>query len=78
MRKLLEAIAAYIDDLFKCSPSFTKCKFNVKRCVKVLDSVGFIVHPDKSVFTPTKCMEYLSFTINSENMTISLSDVLKV
>ena len=74
LRKLLIAIAAYIDDLFTCSSSFKKCEFNVKRCVEVLDSLRFIVHPEKSVFVPTKCIEYLGFIINSENMTISLSD----
>ena len=74
LRKLLVATGAYIDDLFTCSPSFTTFKFNVKRCVKVLDSPGFIVHPEKSVFAPTKCMEYIGFIINSENMTISLSE----
>ena len=74
LRKLLIAIAAYIDDLFTCSSSFKKCEFNVKRCVEVLDSLRFIVHPEKSVSVPTKCIEYLGFIINSENMTISLSD----
>ena len=77
LRKLLIAIAAYIDDFFTCSSSFKKCEFNVKRCVEVLDSLGFIAHPEKSVFVPTKCIEYLGFIINSENMTISLSDIKK-
>ena len=60
LRKSLIAIAVYIDDLFTGSSSFKKCEFNVKRCAEVLDSLGFIVHPEKSVFVPTKCIEYLS------------------
>ena len=43
----------------------------------MLDSFGFIVHAEKSVFAPTKCMEYLGLIINSENMIKSLSDVKK-
>ena len=43
----------------------------------MLDSLGFIVHPEKSVFAPTKYMEYLGFIANSENMIRSLSDVKK-
>ena len=43
----------------------------------MLDSLGFIVHPEKSAFAPKKCMEYHTFIINSENMTISSSDVKK-
>ena len=72
MRKLLVAIAAYINDLSMSFPNFTKCEFNVKCCVKALDSLIFIVHT-----APTKCMEYLGFIHNSENMIISLSDVKK-
>ena len=65
LTKLLVAIAGYIDDFFTCSLSFTKCAFNVKRCVKVLGYLEFIVHPEKSVFATAKCMEYLGFKIHS-------------
>ena len=43
----------------------------------MLDSIGFIVHPEKSVFDPTKCMERYPCIKNYENMTKSMSDVKK-
>ena len=46
LRKLLVAIAAYFDNLFACSLSFKKCEVKVKWCVKMLDSLGFIMHPE--------------------------------
>ena len=52
--KILVTIAAYIDDLFTCSPSFTKCEFNVKPMVP--DSVEFVAHSGKLIFVPTKCI----------------------
>ena len=48
LRKLLVATAASNDNFFTYSPNFRKCEFT-KRCVKLLDSLGFIVYPEKSV-----------------------------
>ena len=70
-------IAAYITDLFTCSPSYVKCKQNIKCSFNLLESLGFIVHPEKSLFVPTRCIEYLGFVLNSQSMTNSLSDVKK-
>jgi len=66
-------ISGYIDDLITVANTFTKCFENVKECVHLLDSLGFVVHPDKSDFCPTQVIEYLGFIINSQTMTISLT-----
>ena len=52
------------------SLSFRKFEFNVTRRVKVLDSLGFIVHPENSDYARTKCLIYLGFVINSENIIV--------
>ena len=77
LHKRLINIAAYIDDLFTCSPSYVKCEQNIKCSINLLESLGFIIHPEKSLFVPTRCIEYLGFVLNSQSMTISLSDVKK-
>ena len=74
LHKRLINIAVYIDDLFTCSPSYVKCKQNVKCSINLLESLGFIIHP---LFVPRRCFEYLGFVLNSQSMTISLSDVKK-
>ena len=36
-------------------------------------SLGFVIHPSKSEFIPSKTIEYLGFVINTEDMTIRLT-----
>ena len=73
MRKLGTTISAYIDDLFLSAITREECHQKVLKCVEILDSLGFVVHPDKSQFSPSKEMEYLGFLINSETMTVKLT-----
>ena len=66
-------IAAYIDDLITLAYSFDVYFKNVWKCVKLLGNLGFVVHPEKSVFVPSQEIEYLGFIINSVTMTVSLT-----
>ena len=34
---------------------------HIKLIVTLLDSLGFVVHPDKSIFEPARLSEYLGF-----------------
>ena len=54
-----------------------KCEQNIKYSNTLLESLGFIIHPEESLFVPTRFIEYLGFVLNSQPMTISLSDVKK-
>ena len=38
-----------------------------------LNSLGFTVHPDKSVLNPTQEISFLGFLLNSQKMTVSLT-----
>ena len=38
------------------------------------DELGFIIHPEKSVFNPSQTITLLGFIINSVKMTITLTD----
>ena len=44
--------AGFIDDLITIGRSFVECERNIKLIVTVLDSLGFVVHPNKSIFIP--------------------------
>ncbi len=46
---------------------------NVIDTVKLLDALGFVPHPKKSVFIPTQTLVFLGFLLNSINMTVSLT-----
>ena len=41
--------------------------------VQVVDSLGFVAHPDKSTFIPSQRLEFLGFILNSVEMTIRLT-----
>ena len=41
--------------------------------MKLLGNLGFVVHPEKSVFAPSQEVEYLGFIINSVTMTVRLT-----
>ena len=64
---------AYLDDLLLISTTYTKCCMNVIETVKIFDSLGFVVHPDKSVFVPQQTTTFLGFNLNSETLTITLT-----
>ena len=46
----------------------------------MLDKLGFVIHPDKSAFLPKQIIVFLGFTINSVDMTVTLTDekILKI
>ena len=63
----------YIDDSFLVGNDYNECGSNVIVTVKLLDTLGFVPHPTKSVFIPTQILVYLGFLLNSINMTVSLT-----
>ena len=40
---------------------------------ELFDRLGFVVHPDKSVFVPTQEITILGFVINSRKMSVKLT-----
>ena len=68
-----DLITLFIDDLITLGRSFVKFERNIKLIVTLLDSLGFAVHPNKSIFVPARLTEYLGFVIDSQSMTISLT-----
>ena len=63
----------YIDDSFLLGNDYNECGSNVIDTVKLLDALGFVPHPKKSVFIPTQTLVFLGFLLNSINMTVSLT-----
>ena len=70
-------IAIYIDDLINIGLTFDECVENVITSIKLLNSVGFIIHLDKSIFLPKQEITFLGFNINSQKMEITLTDTKK-
>ena len=57
--------------------TYQECQQNIANTINLLDSLGFIIHPDKSKFIPSKEVTFLRFIINSETMTVKLTSEKK-
>merc|ERR1711893_522425 len=44
--------SAYLDDSALFGQTFQSCEENIQDTMKLLDSLGFTIHPEKSVLTP--------------------------
>lgn len=63
----------YIDDLFYLEDSYLECEEATLHAVQLFISLGFKIHPEKSVIIPTQVLEFLGFTLNSILMTVTLT-----
>lgn len=65
--------AVYVDDNVLFGKTFEDCRHNTNVTVCLLRSLGFTVHAEKSILTPTNEIKFLGFVLNSTNMTITLT-----
>ena len=65
--------SVFLDDSLLLAETRVSCLRNVMETVERLRSLGFIIHPDKSVFLPTKRIQYLGVILDSESMTVTLT-----
>ena len=72
LRKLGYMSTVYIDDSLLIGASREECEANVMATVGTLREMGFTIHPIKSVFKPTQIIQYIGFTLNSNNVTVTL------
>lgn len=65
--------SGYIDDSYLQGDTYQECLDNVVDTVKLFHSLGFVVHPEKSVFIPTQQITFLGFILDSKTMEIHLT-----
>ena len=64
---------AHIDDYYLQSQTYEQCVGNVIDTIVLFDSLGWVIHPRKSILTPTQKLVTLGFMINSISMAIRLT-----
>ena len=74
LRCLGHTVLAFIDDTLLQGDTEQDCLSAVMATCQVFDSLGFTVHPVKSVLQPTQKIEFLGFWLDSVNMMVSLTD----
>ena len=78
LRKLERVlVASYFDDLITIDCSYSACSNSIMKIIKLLSSLGLIVHPSKSALFSSQEIEYLGFIINSTNMKLTLTLIKK-
>ena len=70
LRSSGHTIVGYIDDTLLISQDEDDCHRAIADTTSLLDELGFIIHPKKSILTPTHEITFLGFTINSTTMTV--------
>ena len=66
-------IAGYLDDFILLNDTYEDCAVSVAEIILTFDKLGFVVHPQKSVFIPTQNLLFLGFVINSITVTLTLT-----
>ena len=67
-------ISSYIDDFFLINEAYQGCTETVNATVNLYDSLGFMIHPARSVFVPTQKLIFLGFLIDSVQMRVYLTN----
>ena len=67
----------YVDDSYLQGDTYQSCLANISDTIKSLRELGFVIHPDKSVLTPSQTFVFARFIISSKHMTLSLTDQKK-
>ena len=67
-------ISGYIDDFFLINEAYQGCIETVNATVNLFDSLGFVIHPAKSVFVPPQQLIFLGFLIDSVQMRVYLTN----
>ena len=70
MRQLGHISVSHIDDFYLQGDDYNECASNVLAPTQLFDTLGFIVHPEKSCFIPSQEREILGFKINSVLMKV--------
>ena len=74
LRLINHVVSGYIDDLYLQGSTYQKCAINVLDSVQMLDNLGLVIYPEKSVFIPQQKMIFVGFIIDSVRMIVMLTE----
>ena len=74
LRLLNHIISGYIDDCYPQGSTYQRCIINVIDSIKLLDELGLVIHPEKSVLIPQQKVTFLGFVIDSIKMIVRLTE----
>ena len=66
-------VSSYIDDTYLQQQLFNNAVNSLDACKSFFNSLGLLIHPEKSTAIPSQIVVVLGFIINSLEMTVSLT-----
>lgn len=66
--------SSYIDDVYLQGDTFEECHENARNTVKLLRDLGFVIQEEKSCLKPSQQLTYLGFYLDSQTMTVKLTN----
>ena len=63
----------FVDDSILFGETYLDCLNNIRDTIELLLSLGFTIHPDKSVLVPSTKITFLGFIVDSVRMTLTLT-----
>ena len=73
LRELGVRLVAYIDDILVMAETEEKSRDHKEGLFYLLENLGFIIHPEKKITTPTQEIEFLGMVVDSRTMELRLS-----
>lgn len=67
----------YLDDILCIGDSYESCAMNVKQTMKLLEDLGFVINYLKSSTVPSNRCKYLGFNLDSNNLSVELTNKRK-
>ena len=65
--------SVHVDDSLLLARTFQESFDNVLTKISLLQELGFVIHPKKSIFVPTQKITFLGFEIDTLNMALTLT-----
>ena len=72
LRELGVRLVAYIDDILVLAETVEKAQEHMEALIYLLENLGYIVHPEKSVRHPTQEIEFLGMMVDSRTRELRL------
>ena len=73
LRQYGHIISWYIEDQYLQGKTQQKCKANIIAAITLFENLRLVIHPEKSVIVPQQQFVFLGFIIDSDLMTVSLT-----
>ena len=65
------------DNSYLQGNSYKACFHNIENTIELLQSLGFTIHPTKSILTPTQRIIFLGFVTDPAQMTLEITEEKK-